>query len=80
MSDLRRELKYFIDHQSELVKEYKGKFLVIIGEKVVGVYDSTLDAYDDAKSKYEAGTYLIQECIEGKDAYTQVFHSRVAFV
>lgn len=79
MSDLKKEFQYFVDNQLELAKQYHGKFLVIVGEKVLGAYDTALDAYDAAKERCEAGTYLIQECTEGKESYTQTFHSRVAF-
>lgn len=80
MADLKKEFSYFLSHQEELAKEYKGKVLVIVGENVVGAYDTALEAYESVKEAYEAGSYLIQECNDGKDAYTQTFHSRVAFV
>ena len=60
-------------------KKYENRFLVIIGEGVVGDYDSFEQAYFQSKEKYEAGTFLIQECTEGEEAYTQTFHSRVYF-
>ena len=80
MADLKKEFQWFLDNQDELVKKYEGKVLVIVGSKVVGVYDSALEAYEAADSLYDAGTYLIQECVKGKEAYMQTFHSRVAFV
>ena len=80
MADLKKEFEYFLNHQSELVKKYKGKVLVIVGENVVGAYDTTFEALSAAQKSYEPGTFLLQECIEGKEAYTQTFHSRVAFV
>lgn len=80
MSDLKKEFQYFLDNQDELVKKYNGKILVIVGNEVVGAYDSVLDAYDSASAAYDDGTYLIQECVKGKEAYMQTFHSRVAFI
>ena len=76
---LKDEFQYFIDHQEELVKLYTGKYIVIYGQNVVGAYDSEMDALIDSESKYEPGTFLIQKCTSGKQAYTQTFHSRVAF-
>jgi len=32
---LEKEFKYYRDHQSELASQYKGKYIVIIGEKVI---------------------------------------------
>lgn len=76
---LNKEFQYYLDNQSELVKKYNNRFVVIIGENVVGDYDSHEQALYDSMKKYELGTFLIQKCTEGNDAYTQTFHSRVAF-
>ena len=65
-----RELKYFIDNQKQLVALYAGKTLVIRGDEVVGAYDNALDAYVDAAAKYEPGSFMVQPCLEGSDAYT----------
>jgi hypothetical protein len=78
--NLKKEFEFFKDHQDELVAKYRGKFLVIKGEgEVVDAYDTQLEAYHNAKEKYELGTFLIQECLPGKEVYTQTFHSRVTF-
>jgi len=66
-------------HQEELVKKHEGKFLVISDQKVQGVYDTEIEAYTDAKNKFDLGTFLIQQCLSGQESYTQTFHSRVAF-
>ena len=76
---LEKEFKYYLDNQKELVKKYSGKFLVIIGEKVVGIYDSFEDALDDSQKKFELGKFLIQLCLPGEDSYTQTFHTRAIF-
>lgn len=74
---LSKEFDYYKKNQEDFVAKYNGKFLVIKNMEVVGVYDAEMDAYTDAKNKYELGTFLIQECIHGNEGYTQVFHSRV---
>lgn len=74
-----RELQFFIANQERLVKEYKGKILVLRGEEVVGVYDDSLTAYLDAADKYEPGTFMIQPCTEGSDAYTVTITSHAIF-
>lgn len=77
---LSKDFQYFLDHQNELVAKYDGKVLLIVGQHVVGVYNSEAEAYFSALEKYEPGTFLIQLCTEGERAYTQVFHSNnVAF-
>ncbi|PIP22559.1 MAG: hypothetical protein COX37_03395 [Candidatus Nealsonbacteria bacterium CG23_combo_of_CG06-09_8_20_14_all_39_17] len=75
---LQKQLEYFKARQKELVEKYEGKFLVINGQKVHGVYDTEIEAYADAKKKFELGDFLIQQCLSGQESYTQTFHSRVA--
>lgn len=74
---LEKEFQYYLDNQDSLVKKYKGKFLVIKDNDVAGVYNTKQEAYDNSTSKYQLGTFLIQECLPGKENYTQTFHSRV---
>ena len=74
-----QELEYFIANQERLVKEHGGKTLVLRGEEVVGVYDDALKAYLDATKKYDPGTFMIQPCVEGSDAYTVTITSHAIF-
>ncbi len=74
---LEEEFQYYIGHQNELVKKYEGRFLVVKGKKVVGDYDTEIEAYKEAMQSFEPGTFLIQQCLPGKESYTQTFHSRV---
>lgn len=76
---LQRQLEYFKSNQDELIKKYEGKFLVIKDQEVQGVYSTEMEAYINAKNKFELGTFLIQQCLPGQESYTQTFHSRVAF-
>ncbi len=76
---LEKEFQYYKDHQDELVKQHNGKFLAIVGEQVVDVFDTEIDAYLEMKKTREVGTFLIQHCLPGKNSYTQTFHSRVTF-
>ena len=78
MSDLKKELDYFKSNQEELLKKHKNKFLVIRDQKLEGVFDTEVEAYTEAKKKFELGTFLIQQCLPGKEGYTQTFYSRVA--
>lgn len=76
---LEKEFKYFIDNQAKLVEKYNGKFIVIKNENVIGVYESNGEAYHETIKKEAPGTFLIQHCTPGTEAYTQHFHSRVSF-
>jgi len=74
---LKREFDYFIANQTELVNKYLNKFIVIKNEKVVGVYDSHIQAYNESIKTMNLGTFLIQHCLPGNEAYSQTFQSRV---
>ena len=77
--NLAKELAFFEQNQDRLVAEHSGKYVVISGEDVVGVYDSEIEAYTEAQKTHALGTFIIQRCVPGTEAYTQTFHSRVAF-
>jgi len=74
---LKDEFQYYIDHQDELVKMYQGKVIVIKDAEVIGVYDSDIEAITETSKTHELGTFLVQRCEPGPNAYTQTFHSRV---
>ncbi len=77
---LKKEFEYYLANQEELVKKYNHRFIVITNKKVVGDYDSSEQAfYKSIEKGLQLGTFLIQECTAGEDAYTQAFHSRVTF-
>lgn len=76
---LEKEFNYFLNNQESLVKIYDGKFIVIVGEEVVGSYNSEIEALTECSKKYERGTFLIQLCAPGDQSYRQTFHSRVMF-
>lgn len=65
-----RELEYFIAHQDDLVARHGGKTIVLVGSEVVGVYDSPLQAYLEEAKRRALGTFMIQRCEPGPDAYT----------
>jgi hypothetical protein len=72
---LEREFDYFIGHQDELVRAYRGRVVAIKNECVIGVYDSELEAVEETAKTHELGTFLVQKCEPGIEAYTQVFHT-----
>jgi hypothetical protein len=79
MATIKDLFKWYLENQSGLVKQYDGKVLVIKDHQVVGSFDNEESAYFDSAGKYEPGTFMIQRCTEGPDAYTQHFSSRVIF-
>ncbi len=80
MNALKKEFEYYLEHQQELVRKYRGKVIVIVDHNVVGSYDSELEAVTDASKTHKPGTFLVQRCEPGSEAYTHTYHSRIAFV
>lgn len=77
---LMDEFQYYLKHQNEFVGQYGGKVIVILGQEVIGSYDSELEAIEKTSEEHELGTFLVQRCEPGQESYTFTYHSRVAFV
>jgi hypothetical protein len=76
---LDKEFQYYLDNQNALVRKYDGRYIVIVGKKVVGDYDDYSQALSNSLKNYEMGAFLVQKCSPGEKDYTLTFHSRVAF-
>lgn len=76
---LKAEFEYFLNARDELVKLHQGRFVVIKGLRVIGVYDSELEAIEKTSKEHELGTFLVQCCAPDDGTFTQTFHSRVSF-
>jgi len=79
MKTLQKEFQYYLSHQNELVHQYNGKYVVIKEERVIGAYDSEIEAIEETSKNHEAGTFLVQKCEPGSESYTQTYHSRAVF-
>ena len=80
MNEVDRQFQFFLDNQDELVLSYDGKIIVVQNNSVKGAFDSTLDAYLYGKRNFELGTFIVQKCISGPEAYTTVISTPGAIV
>lgn len=64
------EFGYFVRNQNVLVAEHRSKILTLRGSSVVAVHDTMLDAYLDGMKTFPPGTFMLQRCEPGPDAYT----------
>ena len=76
---LELEYQYYKSHEADLVRQHDGKYLGIVGEEVVGIFDTELEAYTTLKKKYGLGKFLLQQAVPVQDDRIQRYHSRVAF-
>lgn len=65
----RADFDYFVSNYQELYNQYGHKFLAIKNKEILGAFDSVLEAINSLSSKYEIGTYIIQECTGDDSAY-----------
>ena len=75
-NSLDRSFEYYVLHQPELVEKFSGRYLVIVGEAVVGDYEDRESALNAAAAGYKPGEFLIQQCTPGDSAYTRRYYSR----
>jgi len=64
------ELNFFIANQDRLVNEHRWKVLAIRGNEIIGVYGTPLEAYLESQKRFPVGTFMIQPCEPGPEAYT----------
>lgn len=64
------ELQYFIDHQDALVAQFPGQVLAIQGQQILGAYHTALEAYLETQKTHPLGTFMLQPCEPGHEAYT----------
>lgn len=76
---LKREFDFYLENQTDLVKKYNGKYIVIKNQEVIGCFDSEFEAVEKTSESHELGTFLVQRCEPGEKSYTQTYHSRVFF-
>lgn len=75
---LKKEFEYYLANQKEFADKHSGKYLVIKNQKVLGVFDTEVEAIEVTSTTEEIGTFLVQKCEHGDSSFTQTFHSRVS--
>ncbi len=57
---MEAEFKYYLDNQDTLVRQHKGKFVIVKGQQVIGVHDTEEEAIRETMKEHELGTFLVQ--------------------
>ena len=78
-SPLKPEFDYYLEHQEEIVRQYRGQYVVIKGRRVIGAYADEQSAISETAKTEPLGTFLVQQAEPGSGTYSQTFHSRAAF-
>jgi len=78
MTQLEKDYQFYLDHQDEYVRKYRGRFIVIKNGTVLGDYGEKMVAITETmKQGHERGTFLVQKCEPG--TCTMTYTSRVSF-
>ena len=72
---LIQEYNYYRDNKIELNKKYSGRYILINGNKVIGDFNSEIEAYQVGKKQFGLGNFLIQLC-SPEEIAPKVFNSR----
>ena len=73
---LEQESKFYKDHESELLEQYKGRWILLVKDGVYGDYDNLSQAYHTGVKELGLGNFMIQQ-VEEQENLVQRFYSRV---
>jgi len=76
MDELKKEFEFYLAKKPEYLLKYKGKFIVLRDQRILGVYDDRLEAIKETAKTYPIGTFLVQQVVEVEEEVR--FHSRTA--
>jgi len=61
---LATELKTYEQHRNELLRTAEGKFVLIRGIEVVGVYESQMDAIAEGYRRFGNVPFLVKQIVQ----------------
>ena len=68
------ENKFYKENREFLREKYLGKRLVIVKDKILGVYDSDTEALDETRKTREMGTFCIKYIpVDPQEEYQRLF-------
>ena len=73
---LEKEFNYFQENKEKFSNLYDNKFIIIVGQSVIQVFDDKYEAYQFGVRKYGLGHFFLQECSKNQEIYIRHFSSR----
>lgn len=64
VTELNSELRYFEAHRAELVRTSRGKYALIKGEQLGGIYEDQNEAIRAGYEKFGNEPFLVKEILE----------------
>lgn len=78
--DMSADFEYYVKHQSELVSEYDGQYVVIADQKLLGAYKTMGEALEETLKTRRVGEFFLHQVGEGKENYSTVTSRVGAYV
>ena len=63
---LDREFQTFQEYKPNLVKNHKGKFVLIKDDKIIGIFENELDAVKKGNEQFKDSHFLVNEITDEK--------------
>ncbi len=63
MSVLEKEIKFFEENKAKWLGVYEGKFVLVKGEELIGVFDAAETAISEGAKKYGTESFLVRKVI-----------------
>ena len=63
---LDREFQTFQENKPNLVKNHKGKFVLIKNDTIIGIFENELDAVKQGNQQFKDSQFLVNEIIDDK--------------
>lgn len=74
-TERKDDFHWFLEQYDSLYKKYGKKFFAIRKKKILGIYDSEIEAINNLLNTYQIGEYIIQECNGDESGYTNYISS-----
>lgn len=62
---LKQQYDYYVQHETELLKEYTGKHLIISDSLQVFAFINPKEAYRFGVKNFGAGHFMLHKCVPG---------------
>ena len=63
---LAQELETYYTHKAELLTEAEGKYVLIKGEQIVGIYETNEEAFAEGLRRFRMTGYLARKIHQGE--------------
>ena len=66
-----QDFEYYLQHKEDFLKIYPNKCVIIKDQKVVGVYNTYAEAWQNASEVFEENDFHLQLCNSREDHYSR---------